>query len=67
MTRSGFCGFQIREQPPADYWMNVHIFGATSSPSIAAFAIRRTALYNETGADLASVETGNSAQKDICR
>ena len=51
------------EQPPADYKMNVHIFGATSSPSIAAFALRRTALDNETGAGLATVET---AQKHIC-
>jgi len=51
------------EQPPADYRMNVHIFGATSSPSIAAFKLRRTALDNETGANLATVET---VLKNIC-
>ena len=45
------------EQSPADYRMDVHIFGAMSSPSIAAFALRRAALDKETRADLATVET----------
>ena len=57
------------EQPPADYRMNVHIFGATSSPSIAAFALRRTARDNETGANLATVETvlKNLYVDDLCK
>jgi len=51
------------EQPPAGYRMNVLIFGATSSPSIAAFKLRRTALDNKTGANLATAET---VLKNIC-
>ena len=34
-------------QKPVSYRMNVHIFGCTSSPSAAAFALRKTALDNE--------------------
>ena len=34
-------------QQPVSYRMNVHIFGCTSSPSVAAFALRKTALDNE--------------------
>ena len=30
--------------------MLVHIFGATSSPSVCSFALKRAALDNETGA-----------------
>ena len=32
---------------PKDYWMQVHLFGATSSPSCANFGLRRTAEDNE--------------------
>ena len=34
-----------------DYQMNVHIFGATSSPSVAGFALRKTAQDNLLSAD----------------
>ena len=34
-------------QQPVSHRMNVHIFGCTSSPSVAAFALRKTALDNE--------------------
>ena len=35
--------------PPVDFQMLVHIFGATSSPSVCSFALKR-AVDNETGA-----------------
>ena len=34
------------EQEPREYCMTVHLFGATSSPSCAAFALKRTAEDN---------------------
>ena len=34
-------------QQPVSYRMNVHIFGCASSPTVAAFALRKTALDNE--------------------
>ena len=36
--------------PPVDFQMLVHIFGATSSPSMCSFALKRAALDNEIGA-----------------
>ncbi|XP_073713144.1 uncharacterized protein [Misgurnus anguillicaudatus] len=33
-------------QPPVEYRMTVHLFGATSSPSCASYALRRTAEDN---------------------
>ena len=36
------------EKPLMTYRMKVHLFGSTSSPSVASFALRRTAEDNET-------------------
>ena len=33
-------------QPPDEYCMTVHLFGATSSPSCTAFCLRKTATDN---------------------
>ena len=38
------------EQPLVTYCMKVHLFGSISSPSVALFALRRTAEDNETNA-----------------
>ena len=38
------------EQPLVTYRMKVHLFGNISSPSVALFALRRTAEDNETNA-----------------
>ena len=35
---------------PEEYQMQVHLFGATLSPSVCGFALRRAAVDNETGA-----------------
>ena len=43
--------------PPVDCQMVVHPFGATSSPSIAGFVLRKTALDNATHADEETVQT----------
>ena len=43
--------------PPVDCQMLVHPFGATSSPSIAGFVLRRTASDNATKADQETVQT----------
>ena len=32
---------------PIDYEINVHVFGASSSPSCSNYALRRTVHYNE--------------------
>ena len=42
---------------PVDYQMNFHIFGATSSPSVAGFALRETARENFSSADEATIST----------
>ena len=44
-------------QPPADYQMCVHTFGATPSPSVAAFALRKTARDNLSNACPETVNT----------
>jgi len=44
------------KQPPVDYRMNVHIFRAAASPSVAAFALRRTALDNDVDASSEAVQ-----------
>ena len=36
------------DKPPSDHKMNVHLFGKTDSPSIAAWALKRTAADNES-------------------
>ena len=41
---------------PKDYQMLVHLFGATSSPSVCSYALRKTALDNEVDADKKVVE-----------
>jgi len=43
------------KQPPVDYRVNVHIFRAASSPSVTAFALRRTALANDVDASSEAV------------
>ena len=43
-------------QPPVDYAMNVFLFGATCSPSCAAFALK-AAEDNLTGASNHAVQT----------
>ena len=43
--------------PPVECQMVVHPFGATSSPSIAGFVLRKTALDNATHADEETVQT----------
>jgi len=50
------------KQRPVDYRMNVHIFGAASLPSVAGFALRRTALDNDVDA---SSETVQAVLKNI--
>ena len=44
-------------QEVEEYKMVVHLFGATSSPSCAIFALRRTAEENRTGSSPQAVET----------
>ena len=48
--------------PSVDFQMLVHIFGATSSPSVCSFALKRAALDNETGA---SEQTVSSVSKSF--
>ena len=36
----------VRQQP-VEYRMEVHLFGSTSSPSVASFALRRTTQDND--------------------
>ena len=42
---------------PCEYQMQVHLFWATSSPCIAAFALCRAAMENLTGVDDETVQT----------
>ena len=42
---------------PAEYQMLVHLFGATSSPSICGFALRRCAIDNLTCAEANVIES----------
>jgi len=44
-------------QPPADYQMMVHLFGAKSSPACASYALRKVADDNETHASQETLET----------
>lgn len=45
------------DQPPEDYQMLVHLFGATSSPSCAGFCLRKAADEFEGEFDAATIET----------
>lgn len=45
------------DQPPEDYQMLVHLFGATSSPSCAGFCLRKAADEFEGEFDPATIET----------
>ena len=45
------------EEPPEEYVMNVHIFGATDSPCAANSALKKTAEDNEGGFDLETTKT----------
>ena len=56
------------KQPPVDYRMNVHIFRAAASPSVAAFALRRTALDNDVDASSEAVQAvlKNIYVDDLC-
>ena len=38
-------------EPPSTYRMKVHLFGAASSPSVASYALKRTALDNRLDYD----------------
>ena len=44
---------------PEDYQMLVHLFGATSSPSCASYALKKTAVDNEVEFDVGIVNTLN--------
>ena len=43
--------------PPEEYQMRVHLFGGTSSPSCANFALKKTAQDNEADFDHETIET----------
>ena len=45
-------------RPPKDHQMTVHCFGLTSSPSVAGFALRRTAEENRASVSEDVVEVG---------
>ncbi|KAJ8021094.1 hypothetical protein HOLleu_40865 [Holothuria leucospilota] len=52
---------------PVDYKMVVHLFGATSSPSCAGFALKRTALDYEKHFDWETIQTvRNNFYVDDC-
>jgi len=54
-------------KPAADYQMLVHLFGATSSPSCASYALRRVADDNVTAVSADAVSTvKNSFYVDDC-
>ena len=44
---------------PQDYQMLVHLFGATSSPSCASYALRKTATDNQGEFDIQMIDTLN--------
>ena len=44
---------------PQDYQMLVHLFGATSSPSCASYALRKTATDNQSEFDIQMIDTLN--------
>ena len=50
------------EKPPTEYCMTVHLFGATSSPSCAAYSLRCTASEN---ADYFSQETVKTVERNF--
>ena len=54
---------------PCEYQMRVHLFGATSSPCVAAFALHQAAMKNLTGADDEAVQTvfKNFYVDDMCK
>ena len=55
-------------QQRVPYRMNIHIFGCTSSPSVAAFALRKTASDNEAEvpAEAVSIVNNDFYVDDIC-
>ena len=57
------------EKAPVDHRMNVHVFGSTSSPSAAAFALRRVAEDNASNVDPFVIETvlKNFYVDDLCK
>ena len=44
-------------RPPTAYQLTVHCFGLTSSPSVAGFALRRTAEENRSNSTPEAVQT----------
>ena len=44
---------------PVEHQMLVHLFGATSSPSCASFALKKTANDNKNGFDVQTIDTVN--------
>ena len=56
------------EKAPVDHLMNVHVFGSTSSPSAAAFALQRVAKDNASNVDPFVIETvlKNVYVDDLC-
>ncbi|KAJ8034141.1 hypothetical protein HOLleu_20860 [Holothuria leucospilota] len=48
-------------RPPVDYQMMVHLFGATSSPSCASFALKQTAKDNRESFSEEAVRTVNES------
>ena len=57
------------KKAPVDHCMNVHIFGSTSLPSAAAFALQRVAEDNASNEDLFLVEMvlKNFYVDDLCK
>ncbi|XP_028415393.1 uncharacterized protein LOC114538415 [Dendronephthya gigantea] len=45
------------ENPPEEYQMNVHLFGGTSSPSCANYALKKTAMDNASHFHDKTIET----------
>ena len=58
-----------REKPLVTFRMKVHLFGSTSLPSVASFAIRRTAKGNKTNACEKVIHTvyKNFYVDDLCK
>ena len=57
------------DREPVDYQMQVHIFRATSSPSVAAYALRRTTWENSVNVDAETVRAvlKNFYVDDLCK